>query len=82
MDAASRDARALLYVPVSHIVPIPLHIFLGLANDHLRKLVDIAKLIEPSIVDEIDSTLRQHGIDNRAWYGDLVGELFLMGSGA
>lgn len=55
-------------------MPIPLHLFLGLTNDRIRDLIDIARQIDSNLVDEIEKIFRQNGIDNRAWYGDLVGK--------
>lgn len=64
----------LLQIPVVYLVPIPLHLFLGLTNDRVRDLTGMAREFDPNLVDEIEKIFRQNGIDNRAWYGDLVGK--------
>jgi hypothetical protein len=71
----------LMSMPVDFLVPIPLHLFLGLCNDRVREIIDIAKQLDKNIVASIESILKENGIDNRAWYGDLVGMgLFLIAS--
>lgn len=67
-----------LYVPLIHVVPSTLHIFLGIAPQFYDKIIELAKLIDADchtkIYTEIAKIMKKNRIEKGAWLHQFTGD--------